>query len=1140
MAHPRRSPHHRAPSSSISSPVTTRRNTLRRATTQGSSHAPSQSISSPLPVHRRVLVPVQPNLRRQPSRRLLLKGQDTDIEMRDSSHIVQVGAKRKRVASTNENAHTHGRPARGAGKLKRQKSVNTTRRFDESDNESTSEASGMEVDTASGQWSGSGDSEKEQQEEDAGSNNSEEESSDDHLIHSAPPHQLSRLKKTELLTLYTLAGLTDDAQSWTKSEIVAAIVAARDDFAEGPPSSPPGPGDGLSSDYSSDDGNVAGDEETDALPRVPRAEPLRRRATLNDVSMMNGRPTKGRSSSMGNLLIRGEVLAPSVNGRKNSLRINTEASGSSNSRRRTSNRSSPTTSATASAVTLSPPITRLRSRKLSGTSTAGPPTPTSTTTHSKGKGKGKAKQVEFSQHVEVRPKTSSTRSAKERERERDREQARSVEEDSDLTELEELEHSSCVANLAQPSPRRLRSKDREQPKHSGKENVQLVTSGASGSRAKKSKGKERDDNHLSNHVRTTPLRKAKAKIGSLMESDDDVEEEEEEEEEEDELLDELQEEEQEEGEQEDEDEEMEEEDEIDELVSTASTTPPVSTTRGRRTPLRKRLRSRAKPRLSLSDGDEENEGDDEEEEEEEDEEEEGEGEDAEEEAEEAAEEEAEEGDDEITIAVEPRRLRNGKIVGEEDVDMEEDIGEEDEEEEVEEEDAGEEEEVEGEEAEEEVTEEDGETQEEDEGVDVEDIDVDADGETDEDEPMEENIDLDGATKKTLVRLRRDALVRLCESRDLEPVGTKPQLADALLQWRNQQSNDFSSPSSIGTVRPPSTARRGRRNTHNSNGSTNTPVLLRSEHVHQDEPRTPVPGKENGKEKEEPELELDLSSLGLVDREIPPEKLTKLEKIGSGGFKDVFIGKFKGRKVAISEFRGQLSAMDIKELKLLGGFDHKNIVRFVGVSIPENTKETPVMIVSELCSNGDLFDYVRNVNPPTLHKVLQMMLDIARGLEYLHTQKPSIIHRDCKSSNILITARGGAKIADFGLAKVKQSTRSMVRSLVGTVNWQAPELWHAHPKYNHKVDVFSCAMVYWEMLQWHLPNKKFPWEGMNEHAIYDTVGAKRQRPPISGLRKQWCPEIVDLIDRMWAQEHQDRPTMTEVVHALEDILKAYPR
>ena len=121
-----------------------------------------------------------------------------------------------------------------------------------------------------------------------------------------------------------------------------------------------------------------------------------------------------------------------------------------------------------------------------------------------------------------------------------------------------------------------------------------------------------------------------------------------------------------------------------------------------------------------------------------------------------------------------------------------------------------------------------------------------------------------------------------------------------------------------------------------------------------------------------------------------------------------------------------------------------------------------------------------------------MFDIARGLEYLHKRKPSIIHRDCKSSNILITGKGRAKIADFGLAKVKQSTRSMVRSLVGTVNWQAPELWHAHPKYDHKADVFSCAMVFWEILQWHLNNKKYPWEGMNEHAIYEAVGTRKQR------------------------------------------------
>ncbi|KAK7021593.1 hypothetical protein R3P38DRAFT_2962417, partial [Favolaschia claudopus] len=52
---------------------------------------------------------------------------------------------------------------------------------------------------------------------------------------------------------------------------------------------------------------------------------------------------------------------------------------------------------------------------------------------------------------------------------------------------------------------------------------------------------------------------------------------------------------------------------------------------------------------------------------------------------------------------------------------------------------------------------------------------------------------------------------------------------------------------------------------------------------------------------------------------------------------------------------------------------------------------------------------------------------------------------------------------------------MATSLVGTVNWQAPELWCAEPRYDVKVDVYSCAMVYWET---------YPWAGMNEHYIYN--------------------------------------------------------
>lgn len=328
------------------------------------------------------------------------------------------------------------------------------------------------------------------------------------------------------------------------------------------------------------------------------------------------------------------------------------------------------------------------------------------------------------------------------------------------------------------------------------------------------------------------------------------------------------------------------------------------------------------------------------------------------------------------------------------------------------------------------------------------------------------VDLSSATLSYLTKLRRDELVKMCESRNLEVGGTKPQLAKALLEWHEEQAtlSRVSTASSQSTIRGNSPHPKvvPKVATDTVRDGQATPVLLR-EHIHATDPATPPRSDDDSEKNPENDLNLDLQELGLEDFTIKPEHLQKLEKIGSGGFKDVYVGKLKGRKVAISEFRDQLSEMDIRELKLLAEFSHPNIVRFRGICIPEDSSQVPCMLISELCENGDLFDYIRNVPPPPLKRVLRLMLDIARGLEYLHLRKPAIIHRDCKSTNILISRSGVAKVGDFGLARVKHTTRSMIRSLVGTVNWQAPELWHPNPRYDYKVDVFSAALVYWEML-----------------------------------------------------------------------------
>ncbi|GAA5877545.1 hypothetical protein JCM16303_003373 [Sporobolomyces ruberrimus] len=430
--------------------------------------------------------------------------------------------------------------------------------------------------------------------------------------------------------------------------------------------------------------------------------------------------------------------------------------------------------------------------------------------------------------------------------------------------------------------------------------------------------------------------------------------------------------------------------------------------------------------------------------------------------------------------------------------------------------------------------------------DGEDEDMEADYEEEEDQD-EDELDLGNATSKSLLRCKKDDLVRLCKERDLENDGrTKKELVDALLQWRDQESyassqdsdastNSTLSNASTETARGATkTARLAKASHASRRTSKDTPLLMRAQHpVSPDKPRTVDCSKE--REHQEDVNALDLESLQLQDKEIPPEKLTKLELVGSGGFKDVYKGTYRRRTIAICDIRGHLTDMDIKELGLLRDLRHENIVQFIGVSIPKPPSAVPVMIVTELCANGDLFDYIRGVEAPQFREILDIMLGIAKGIEYLHTRTPSIIHRDIKSSNVLITSHGVAKIADFGLARIKTSTKSMIRSLVGTVNWQAPELWHPHPRYNEKVDVYSVGLVMWEMLQWHQPVKRYPFEGMNEHAIYADVGQRQLRPSLAGLHRRWGGEIVELMGQMWDQEYSKRPSMPQVVRRLKQLL-----
>ncbi|KAJ1660106.1 hypothetical protein IWQ61_000904 [Dispira simplex] len=271
---------------------------------------------------------------------------------------------------------------------------------------------------------------------------------------------------------------------------------------------------------------------------------------------------------------------------------------------------------------------------------------------------------------------------------------------------------------------------------------------------------------------------------------------------------------------------------------------------------------------------------------------------------------------------------------------------------------------------------------------------------------------------------------------------------------------------------------------------------------------------------------------VVD-EITFDSLDIGKKIGSGGFKDCYAGSYLGQPVAIGELRiTDFTADDFAEIKheisVLKQLRHENIVRFIGVS----TNARRLCIITELCEHGDLFDYMRRTRRPSFAQMTMYMHDIALGVAYLHTRRPSIIHRDLKSMNILISADNRAKINDFGLARIRPRANSTIHTQCGTPNWQAPEFWTTKPSYTEKVDVYASGLIYWEILQWGA--EPYPYHDMTEHQLYVQVRDHGYRPSLAKL-KRYPQTLLDLIRDMWAQVPMQRPSMNQVVERLLEYL-----
>ncbi|CAI9293980.1 unnamed protein product [Lactuca saligna] len=287
-------------------------------------------------------------------------------------------------------------------------------------------------------------------------------------------------------------------------------------------------------------------------------------------------------------------------------------------------------------------------------------------------------------------------------------------------------------------------------------------------------------------------------------------------------------------------------------------------------------------------------------------------------------------------------------------------------------------------------------------------------------------------------------------------------------------------------------------------------------------------------------------------EIDLAKLEIRNLIARGAYGTVYRGTYDGQDVAVKLLdwgeddmatTNELAALRAsfqQEVAVWQKLDHPNVTSFIGASmgtsnlkIPaKNSSDDPTELPSKACCvvveflrGGTLKGLLyRNRKKKLPYKiVIQLALDLARGLSYLHSKK--IVHRDVKAENMLLDSNRKLKIADFGVARVEAQNPKDMTGETGTLGYMAPEVLEGKP-YNRKCDVYSFGVCLWETYCCDLP---YPFLSFAE--VSSAVVRHNLRPEIP----RCCPSsLANVMRRCWDANPDKRPEMPEVVKLLEAI------
>ncbi|XP_030019215.1 serine/threonine-protein kinase WNK4 isoform X1 [Sphaeramia orbicularis] len=249
------------------------------------------------------------------------------------------------------------------------------------------------------------------------------------------------------------------------------------------------------------------------------------------------------------------------------------------------------------------------------------------------------------------------------------------------------------------------------------------------------------------------------------------------------------------------------------------------------------------------------------------------------------------------------------------------------------------------------------------------------------------------------------------------------------------------------------------------------------------------------------------------------------EIGRGSFKTVYKGldtettvevawcELQTRKLTKAE-RQRFS----EEVEMLKGLQHPNIVRFHDSWKSTVKGHKCIILVTELMTSGTLKTYLKRFKEMKLKLLQRWSRQILKGLHFLHTRTPPIIHRDLKCDNIFITGpTGSVKIGDLGLATLKSA--SFAKSVIGTPEFMAPEMYEE--KYDEAVDVYAFGMCILEMATSEYPYS----ECQNAAQIYRKV-TSGMKP--DSFYKVKVPELKEIIEGCIRMNKDERYTIQDLL------------